>query len=418
MDETGNATATSPSPLTELDIPTGEGVGGESSSNVIELALVFLKLGTIAFGGPAAHIALMRLEFVDRRRWLTEAEFLDLVGAANLIPGPSSTEVAIFIGYRRAGIIGLLLAGLCFILPAALIVAAFAAAYVRYGRMPVGQGVLYGVKPVIIAIVVQALWTLGKQAIKSQLLAGVGIAGLAAAFLGLPPLAVVMGGGVLASIPAIGAQAPAERRKSIASLTGALALLIGLPLVAMALEPAAASHSRLITCFLVFAKIGSVVYGSGYVLLAFLKTDLVTRLHWLTSTQLLDSVAVGQFTPGPVFTTATFIGYLVAGPMGAVAATVGIFAPAFLFVGVGSRIVPRLRQSSSTAAFLDGVNVGSLALMAVVTWQLGRAALVDGVTILLALGSAFALLRFRWNSAWLVAAGAVLGLIRILVVAH
>jgi len=389
----------------------GEGVGGEGSSEVVDLALAFLKLGTIAFGGPAAHIAMMRQEFVDRRRWLTEADFLDLVGVANLIPGPSSTEVAIFIGYRRAGLLGLLIAGLCFIVPAALIVAVLAMGYMKYGHLPVGQSVLYGIKPVIIAIVVQALWTLGRQAVKTRFLGLVGILGCIAAFCTLPPLAVVMGGGLVASLPGLAVQAPRDRMRSVAALAGVLALLIAIPLAATLLTPA--SHSRLITNFLVFAKIGSVVYGSGYVLLAFLKTDLVTRLHWLTSTQLLDAVAVGQLTPGPVFTTATFIGYLVGGPIGAVAATVGIFAPAFLFVLLGGRIVPQLRKSPSTSAFLDGVNVASLALMTAVSWQLGRTAIVDIVTAVVAVASAFVLFRYRLNSMWLLASGAIVGLIRV-----
>lgn len=378
-------------------------------ASLLELALIFLRLGTVAFGGPAAHLAMMRQEFVERRAWLTEAEFLDLVGASNLIPGPGSTEVAIFIGLRRAGGVGLLLAGLCFILPAALIVTAIAWAYVRFGHLPQAAGVLYGIKPVIIAIVAQALWTLGRAALKTRLLAVVGVAALVLCFLGVPPLVLLFGVGAPLGVWGWLYNEPTKRAKPLLALAVVVGLLLSLPLLFTALQPPASSAVGLSPLFLVFAKIGSVVFGSGYVLLAFLRADLVARLHWLTSAQLLDAVAVGQFTPGPVFTTATFIGYVVAGPWGALVATLGIFLPAFVLVALSGPLIPRIRRSPTAGAFLDGVNVAALALMAFVTWQLARAALVNGLTVGLALVAVILLFRWRINSAWLVFGGAIVG---------
>jgi chromate transporter len=346
-----------------------------------ELALLFLRLGLTAFGGPAAHVAMMEDEVVRRRKWLTHEEFLDLLGATNLIPGPNSTEMAIHIGHRRGGWKGLIVAGACFILPAMLLTLGFAWAYVKFGTLPQAKALLYGVKPVIIAVVVQALWGLGRSALKSRLLAALGVAAFIAAFLGVNELLVLLAAGVLAI---------ALRNRP----------------VAMAIDPA-----PLLGIFGFFAKVGSVLYGSGYVLLAFLRADLVDRLHWMTEAQLLDAVAVGQFTPGPVFTTATFIGYLLHGAPGALVATAGIFLPAFVFVALSGPLIPRIRRSPVAGAFLDGVNVASLALMASVTWYLGRAAVVDVVTLLLALASAVLLLRWRVNSAWLVLGGAVVGMI-------
>ncbi len=358
-----------------------------------ELALAFLRLGTTAFGGPAAHIAMMEDEFVQRRGWLSREEFLDLVGAAGLIPGPSSTEVAIYIGYRRAGWRGLLVAGLCFILPAALLVTAIAASYVRFGRLPAVGGALHGVKAVIIAVIAQALVAFARTAVKSSWLLALGVVAAAASALGAPPLFVLVGAG-LAS-----AGARAARPGTAA----------GIFLVPGALPAPAVATPGLAKLFAVFVKTGAVVFGSGYVLLAFLRADLVTQGHWITEAQLIDAVSVGQFTPGPVFTTATFIGYLVAGIAGAVVATAGIFLPSFVFVAASGPLIPRLRRSPIAGAFLDGVNVASLGLMAVVGVQLGRAAIVDAPTALLAAASAVALLRWRVNTAWLVLAGGIVG---------
>lgn len=379
---------------------------GSGSSDLKELAILFLRLGATAFGGPAAHIAMMQDEVVRRRRWLTDEEFLDLVGATNLIPGPNSTELAIHVGHLRAGRAGLLVAGACFILPAALIVWALAWAYVRFGTLPEAAGVLYGVKPVVIAVVIQALWSLGRAAIRDRFLAALGLAVAVLAFAGVHELALLAAAGAVA--------AAARRVRSGLRPSGdqthpALALPLT-PLV-VPLAAGAVAGVSLGKIFLFFVKVGAVLFGSGYVLLAFLRADLVERWGWLTEAQLLDAVAIGQVTPGPVFTTATFIGYVLAGTGGAFAATIGIFLPAFVFVALSAPLLPRIRSSPLAGAVLDGVNVASLALMAVVTWHLGRAALVDLTTVSLAVTSAILLLRFRVNSAWLVLGGAAAGLL-------
>jgi chromate transporter len=363
-----------------------------------ELARLFFRLGATAFGGPAAHLAMMEDEVVRRRGWLGREEFLDLLGATNLIPGPNSTELAIHIGHRRAGWPGLLVAGTCFILPAMAIAWAVAWVYVGYGRLPAAEGVLYGVKPVVIAVVVQALWRLGSAAVKSRGLAVAGVAAGALNLAGVHELYVLFGTGF--------AIAAAGRLRQ----PGAAAALLLMPTPSHGLAAAAAAAPlQLSTLFLVFLKVGAVLFGSGYVLLAFLRSELVVRLGWLAEGQLLDAVAVGQVTPGPVFTTATFVGYVLGGHAGAAAATAGIFLPAFAFVAASGPLVPRLRRSPAAGAFLDGLNVASLALMAVVTGQLGRGAVVDVTTAGLALASAVLLLRYRVNSSWLVLSGAGIG---------
>ncbi len=371
--------------------------GGETRQRLSELAALFLRLGITAFGGPAAHIAMMQDEVVERRRWLTSEEFLDLLGATNLIPGPNSTEMAIHIGHRRAGWRGLIVAGACFILPAALITLALAWVYVRFGSFPQARGVLYGVKPVIIAVVVQAIWSLGKTALKTKPLMALGALCLLGSFLGANELAVLVAAGV--SMVAIG------RIRRTPPTMGVLQVAP----IGTAVAGTTATAFAPTTLFLVFLKIGSILFGSGYVLLAFLRADLVDRLHWMTEKQLIDAVAVGQLTPGPVFSTATFIGYVIGRGSGAAVATLGIFLPSFLFVAVSGPLIPRLRRSEAARAFLDGVNVASLALMTAVTWDLGRAALLDAPTVVLALASAVLLLRFKVNSAWLVVGGAGLG---------
>ena len=318
----------------------------------------------------------MHEEVVVRRRWLTREEFLDLVSAANLIPGPNSTELAIHIGHRQAGWRGLIVAGACFILPAAVIVTACAWAYVNYGSLPKAAGLLYGVKPVIIAIVAIALRDLGRSALKSPSSVALCAVSIALAMLGVNELVILL----LAAVAA------------------------GMGRSVMAVTP-----FGLWPLFWFFTKVGSVLYCSGYVLLAFLRADLVERWHWLTEAQLLDAIAVGQFTPGPVFTTATFIGYLLGGTPGAIIATIGIFAPAFFFVAISGPLVPRLRSSPVAGAALDGVNAASLALMAAVAYELGRSALIDAPTVLLAGVSAIILLRWKVNSAWLVLGGAAIG---------
>jgi chromate transporter len=372
------------------------------------VAWFFLRLGTTAFGGPAAHVALMEEEVVRRRGWLTHAEFLDLLGAVNLLPGPNSTELAIYIGHRVAGWAGLILAGVCFILPATLIVTAIAWAYVTFRTLPQVAGLTYGIKPIVVAIVVQALWRLGRSSIRSRLVAIVGLAAVVLTALGVHELAVLLGSGLVVVLVR-----ELMRRRRGPKLPTAFFGAGALPLASA--TATVATPLGLWPLFLFFLKVGSILFGSGYVLLAFLRADLVDRWHWLEEDQLFDAVAVGQVTPGPVFTTATFIGYILQGPVGAVVATVGIFLPAFVFVALSVPLLPRMRRSVRMGDFLDGVIVGSLALMAVVAWQLGRAAIVDVPTALLALGSVVLLLRFRVNATWLVLAGAALGLIRSLV---
>ena len=370
-----------------------------------ELALLFLRLGTVAMGGPAAHIAMMEDEVVRRRRWTTHERFLDMLGICNLIPGPNSTEMAIHIGQLRAGFAGLIVAGACFILPAAAIVLAIAWMYVRYGTMPQAIGLLYGIKPVIIAVVLQALWGLGRTAIKSRLLAAIAIVSLAASLFNVNDMIVLLGGGiVMLAIRAF------EDRAALAAIPTVATRASGMKGPALAAAAIAVPFS-LTTLFLFFLKVGAVLFGSGYVLLAFIRTDLVDRLRWLTEAQLLDAVAVGQVTPGPVFTTATFIGYLLGGFRGAVVATLGIFLPSFFFVSVSGPLIPHLRRSPLAAAFLDGVNVGAWALMAAVTLFLARAAIIDVTTMILAIASAFVLIRYRVNSAWLVLGGGLIGLL-------
>lgn len=365
-----------------------------------ELALLFSRLGATAFGGPAAHIAMMRDEVVTRRRWLDEAQFLDLLGATNLVPGPNSTEMAIHIGWVRRRWAGLCVAGAAFILPAMFITGLFGVAYVRWGTLPAFDWVSYGVKPVIIAVVVQAIAGLLPKAAKTLPLRALGAAATLLAVAGVDQLLVLFGCG--------GAAIALRPRRSDAP--GAeIARPLWAPLLAPALASGAASAVTLPTLFWVFLKIGSVLFGSGYVLLSFLRADFVERLGWLTEAQLIDAIAVGQVTPGPVFTTATFIGYVLHGPSGALVATAGIFLPAFAFVALSGPLVPRLRSSRVAALFLDGVNVASLALMLAVTLELARAALVDIPTLLLAATSALLLLRYELNTTWLIAGGAAAG---------
>ncbi|MGH9946779.1 MAG: chromate efflux transporter [Pyrinomonadaceae bacterium] len=366
-----------------------------------ELAWLFLKLGTIAFGGPAAHIAMMEEEVVRRRKWLARDKFLDLLGATNLIPGPNSTELAIHIGFERGGWLGLIVAGVCFIVPASLIVTAIAWAYVTYGKLPEVGFILYGIKPVIIAIVIQALWGLSKTAVKTKLLAGVGFVVLVLSFLHVNELALLFAAGSFLLL------SHTIKNRS----AGSLKLFLPFGLLFQSAPAAGIATFSLGSMFLFFLKVGSVLFGSGYVLLAFLRGDLVERYGWLTNDQLLDAIAVGQITPGPVFTTATFIGYVLGGGSGAFLATVGIFLPAFVFVALSGWLIPRLRKSAAIGAFLDGINIASLALMVFVTYELGRSALIDWVTVLLALISVILVIRFRINSAWLVASGAFIGVV-------
>jgi chromate transporter len=380
-----------------------------------EIARVFLKLGTIAFGGPAAHLAMMEEEFVRRRQWLTQAEFLDRLATANLIPGPSSTEVAIFVGHLKRGWRGLIVAGCCFLIPASLIVLAIAWTYVRFGSLPKVDGVLSAIKPAVVAIVIQAVVKLGRTGVRTIPLLAIAVVAAALSVFGYGPVLVL----VLAGLASGAAWAIENRGPRMGSwgTTGLLNVgplkIVGIPKVVAGVMAVAAVGAAipvgLVRLFLTFLKIGSVMFGSGMVLLAFLQTEFVERLHWLTEKQLLDAVAVGQFTPGPLSATATFIGYLVAGWLGAVVATVGIFLPGFVLVAVSGPFLPRLRRSPVVAAALDGVAAGSLALMAVVAWQLGKASIVNWTMLLVFGASLIALLRFRVNSAWVIAAAAGIG---------
>ena len=372
----------------------------ESPNRLGEVAALFLKLGLFAFGGPAAHIAMMREEVVRRRRWLEDQEFLDMVGATNLIPGPNSTELAIHLGHRRAGWKGLFTAGGLFIVPAVLIVLGIAILYVEYGTTPAFEWALYGIKPVVIAIILKALLGLGKTAMKGPMTAAVGGAVLAGYLLGVNELLLLAAAGVVATGARFGGRLASG---------GAVALALPASLPFLGALPAGAATFSMLTLFLNFLKVGSVLYGSGYVLLAYLRGDFVERLGWLTESQLLDAISVGQLTPGPVFTTATFVGYVVDGWEAAIVATVAIFIPSFVFVGALSRILPWARRTPSARAALDGVNAASLALMAGVTWQLGRVSLEDPFTITAAVVAALLVWRTGLNPMWLIIGGGAAG---------
>ncbi len=401
-------------------IPSEQHTPAGAGERLREVVALFLKLGTIAFGGPAAHIAMMRDEVVRRRHWIDEQQFLDLLGATNLIPGPNSTEMAIHLGYVRAGWRGLLAAGICFIVPAMTIVMALAWVYVEYGSLPQAQWLLYGVKPVILAVVVVALWGLGRTAVKDTVTALVGLGSLALYWLiGFNEIIILLLGGAAVLLARLATRnglpsssAPRKRRstKSREDTRRTIILRVSSRLLRGSFYASTGEAApTLWQLFLTFLKIGSLLYGSGYVLLAFLRSDFVTRTGWLTDQQLLDAVAIGQFTPGPVFTTATFIGYLLGGWAGAIVSTIAIFLPSFIFVALSNPFVPRLRRSWVTGAVLDGVVVASLALMAAVSWELGRAAVVDIPTAVLALAALFLLLRTKINSAWLVLGGGLIG---------
>lgn len=372
-----------------------------------EVAGVFLRLGVIAFGGPAAHVALMREEFVRRRAWVTDQRFADLMGATNLIPGPNSTELAMHLGHERARWRGLALAGLGFILPAALMVTALAWAYVEYGDTPAIEGVLYGVVPVVVAIIAWALVGLGKTVLKSLWLALLAAAALASYLLGVNELIVLFAGALLAAVAQAG-QALFRGRGERHHLLG-IPLLVGSPVFT---DP---TGTQLAQLFFTMLKIGSVLYGSGYVLLTFLEGDFVDRLGWVTQQQLIDAVSIGQVTPGPLFTTATFLGYVIAGFPGAFLATVAIFLPSFIFVGLLTRLADWLRSRAWTSALLDGLNATALALMAGVSLQLGRTSLVDPLTVALFVATLVLLWRTKLNSVWFIAAGALVGVAHVLI---
>ena len=383
--------------------PADGGVAG-----LARLAATFLRLGLTSFGGPAAHIALMREEFVRRRGWLDDPDYLDMIGAANLIPGPTSSEVAMHIGHRRAGWPGLVVAGLGFLLPAVVIVAILAWIYVEYGSRPEVGAILVGVGPVVVAIIAFAGTGIARAVMRTPVGVVTTIAAVALVVAGVSEIAVLLGLGVASML----AQGVFGRRHPEA--TG------GLVAVAATSRPwpgglAATATAAVVAPFVVFAefvKIGAVLFGSGYVLVALLRSELVEGLGWITETQLVDAVAVGQATPGPLFSTATFIGFLVGGPVGATAATIGIFLPAFIAVAVSIPLLQRLRESVRARAFLDGVNAASVGLLAVVAGQLATGSIRDLVGLATAIG-AFVLLVRGVGTPWLIAAGAAIGLIRL-----
>jgi len=375
----------------------------EPTGRLKEVALLFLWIGATAFGGPAAYIAIMQRETVRYRHWLDDQSFLDLVGATNLIPGPNATEMALYLGLVRAGWLGYTVSGVLFIIPGMAATLALAWVYVTYSSLPQVGWVLYGVKPIVIAIVIQALWDLGRKGVKDALTAVVGAAVIALYFLGFNEIALLFAGAAVVLLFHF-----VRRLLKGEFSTLSLSPLLGLPVPMLSAGVVPFSQT---TLFLTFLKIGAVIYGSGYVLFAFFNSEFVVHLGWLNHQQLLDSIAVGQITPGPVATSATFVGYLIGGWPSALLATLAFFLPSFFFVALISRFVPLLRKKWWSGAFLDGVNVSALGLMVAVTWTLGRAGVVDWFTIALAVVALVLVFRFKVNSAWLVVGGGVLGVV-------
>jgi chromate transporter len=377
-----------------------------------EVALLFLKLGLTAFGGPAAHIAMMEAEVVTKRNWMTRQHFLDLVGATNLIPGPNSTEMAIHCGYHRAGFRGLLVAGLSFILPAASITGLLAYVYVHFGKVPQIEPFLYGIKPAVIIIIINAIYTLGKKALKNVLLGIIGAGVLILSLLGVNEVMAILLGGIVGMI--LISSRDRLRGNSLSVLLPAILFTnYKLPfLTFLTSSMAFLSSASLLKLFLIFLKIGAVLFGSGYVLVAYLDGELVKNLGWLTAQELIDAIAIGQFTPGPVLSTATFIGYQIKGIWGAVVATIGIFLPSFIFVALLYPLIPKLRQSKLASAFLDAVNISAVSIMISATIHLSSQIFVDWKTILIAIVTGLVVLKFRkLNSAYIVVGGAILGYI-------
>lgn len=373
--------------------------------DVAEVGAVFLRIGATAFGGPAAHIAIMRHELIARRQWIEEQHFLDLLGATNLIPGPNSSEMTMHIGFLRGGVRGLIVGGTAFLLPGMLITLALAWLYTTYGSSPTAEWLLYGIKPVIIPLILLALWSLGRKAVKGGVTAAVGMGAVLLYTAGVNFVVLLLAGGIAVLVAQMAQRRAIQWR-----------VVIPLPLAAPGLGAVGAASTpisgvSLFTLFWVFFKIGALLYGSGYVLFAFLQADVVERYGWLTEQQLIDAIAFGQMTPGPLSTTTTFIGYLLAGVPGALVATAGFYLPAFVIVSLSHPLIPRIRNSAWASGLLDGVNVAALGLMAAVTWSLARAAFVDIYTLLLGVIALGLLLRYGLNSAYLVLLGAGAGLL-------
>ena len=370
-------------------------VAVNGSVALFDVTALFLRLGVTAFGGPAAHVALIERECVVRRQWLSHAEFADLLGISSLIPGPTSTELAMHVGKRRAGWPGLVLAGLAFIMPAALLVLALAALYARSGELPAMRAVLAAIRPVVLVIMLQALVPLARSTVRSVPLAMLALATGILSLAGIPELRVLLLAGVA---------------HLLVSRGGALAIVLALAASGTAATAQALSVSPPVAdVFAYFVRVGALLFGSGYVLLPILHDDLVTRLHWLTEQQLIDAVAAGQATPGPVFTTATFVGFLLGGPWAAAAATVAIFLPAFVFSALSSLVFDRLRASRLVRSFLDGVNAAAVALIAVVVMTLARAVITDAMSIVVTVAAGVALLVARLNPLLVLAVAAGAG---------
>lgn len=406
---------------------------GFRREGLAETAALFLKMGCLAFGGPSAHIAMLEDEVVTRRGWLDRQHFLDLVGATHLIPGPNSTEMMLHVGYERHGLLGLAVAGALFVLPATILTGLCAWAYVSYGTLPQVAPLFYGMKPAILALILLAVWRLGRGAVRDWRHAVVGLAVALAVLSGTDEIVTMFAGGILGALalratdswrgrrggapPAVAALAAGAVAEASAAAPRALApglgsasaggLAAGAVVVSGGASPAAGVS--LVTLALFFLKVGAILYGSGYVLVAFLEGGLVGELGWLSREQLLDAVAIGQFTPGPVLSTATFVGYLVAGTAGAGVATAAIFLPSFVFVLILNPWVPKLRGNAWSAAFLDAVNVTAVGLMVAVMIELASVTLTGWLAWAIALASAVAVLRFRIHAAWLVPAGALVG---------
>ncbi len=379
--------------------------------NLTELAAVFLKLGTIGFGGPAAHIAMLEAEVVTRRQWLGRSQFLDLIGLTNLIPGPNSTELAIYIGYLRSGWWGLIIAGICFILPAMAIAWALAIGYDRVQHLPQAITIFASVKPVIVVLTIQATWKLGKSAIKNIPTGMVGLIAIGVTGYWQINPAIVL---VLTGLGVMVCQNWRNWQRGVFSLVW----LPKIELPILAALPVVIDHPAWIDVLTIFLKIGATIYGGGFVLLAFLQPELVDRTHWLTSTQLLDAIAIGQITPGPLFTTATFIGYLLAGHLGAIAATIGIFLPSFGFVALLTLWAPKLQQSRWFRSWLDGVNAGAWGLIAIVGYQLSLNTLIDWQSIAIAIFSAVLIWRWRIDAIWVIVGSIMIAIVGQLAQSH
>ena len=398
--------------MNELPKPELESPQVSLPTRLRELALLFLRLGAISFGGPAAHISLIEAEIVRKRQWVTGQQFLDMLGAANLIPGPTSTEMAINVGFVRAGWAGLCVAGASFIVPAALITGAFAWGYVRFGSLPQALSVLMGIKPAVMSVIAIAIWRLAKTAVKDIGLGMLAALSVAAFFLGVNPILILFAGGALGMVVR---QAPKTLTAGVALIPAVRAKpgwrLISASATVVSVTGSAMARPSVWRIALFFLKVGAVLYGGGYVLLAFLEQGLVQQHAWLTRQQLLDAIAIGQFTPGPVLSTATFIGYILGGVPGAAVATVGIFLPSFFYVALWAPVLFRLRQSHWIGAFLDSVNVCAVALMGGVTVRLGADALRSWQMWLISAVSLIVLLRWKVSPAWVVLGGGIAGLL-------